>query len=112
MQQDRRRSGKGVAIEPDKSQAAATGPWYRASMAKTRTCQLCGATVNQNVAAHSCPHGRPCRYQVGGDGMPTDWCSPECGDCPQPRRALRLATGVSLTDKAWQELDVKPSRSQ
>jgi hypothetical protein len=81
-------------------------------MGKTRTCPLCGAMVNQNVAAHQCPHGRPCRYRVGANGMPTDWTSPECGDCPQPRRALRLATGVSLTEKAWEELDVEPSGSQ
>ncbi len=74
-------------------------------MAKTRTCPLCGATVKQNVAAHDCPHGHPCRYRVGEGGMPVDWCSPECDECPQPRRTLRLATDMSLTDKAWHELD-------
>lgn len=75
-------------------------------MARTRTCNLCGATVKQNVAAHDCPHGKPCRYLTNADGMPADWRSPECGSCrTSETTGLRAVPRLGLTDKAFNALD-------
>ncbi|HHH28075.1 MAG TPA: hypothetical protein ENK57_06990 [Polyangiaceae bacterium] len=75
-------------------------------MARTRTCNLCGATVKQNVAAHECPHGSPCRYLTNEDGMPVDWRSPECASCRVGETtSLRAVPRLGLTDKAITALD-------
>lgn len=75
-------------------------------MARTRTCNLCGATVKQNVAAHDCPHGEACRYLTGEDGMPVDWRSPECESCRSAETtSLRAVPRLGLTDKAFDVLD-------
>ncbi|MCA9624015.1 MAG: hypothetical protein KC731_33560 [Myxococcales bacterium] len=72
---------------------------------RTRTCNLCGATIKQNVAAHRCPHGRACRYLTGDHGMPVDWTSPECPDCRTSGAKLQAVPSFGLTDKARDELD-------
>jgi len=74
-------------------------------MGRTRTCGLCGATIKQNVAAHPCPHGQACRYQVDDEGMPVDWSSPACSDCRGLGTNLRALPGFALTDKAHAAFD-------
>jgi hypothetical protein len=62
--------------------------------------------VKQNIAAHDCPHGEPCRYRLGDDGMPVDWNSPQCDNCTQQRLKLHpVNDDMGLTDKAWDVLD-------
>jgi hypothetical protein len=70
-------------------------------MVRKRVCQLCGANIGQNVAAHDCPHGVPCTYRCGPDGLPIDWRTPACGDCCQKGPMLRALPDMQLTDKAW-----------
>ncbi len=42
---------------------------------------MCDAHVPQNVAAHDCPHGTPCRYRLCPNGSVLDWQTPECAEC-------------------------------
>jgi hypothetical protein len=74
-------------------------------MATMRQCALCGETIKQNVAAHDCPHGQPCRYLANADGMPADWSRPACSDCRGAASVLTAVPAFSLTRKAFDDLD-------
>ena len=74
-------------------------------MGRMRTCALCGASIKQNVAAHDCPHGLPCRYAVDDNNMPTDWSTPACETCRSDVAPLRAVPTLALTDKALDVLE-------
>ena len=69
-------------------------------MARTITCKLCRAAIRASVAAHNCPHGQPCRYLCGEDGLPVDWSTPECRLC---RVADDAVEETRLLDDSWVE---------
>ncbi len=72
-------------------------------MAKSRSCKLCRAELRPSVAAHTCPHGEPCRYSVDDDGRVIDWETPQCSSC---RPAVAgSATRFGLTAAALKLLD-------
>ena len=68
-------------------------------MARTIQCKICRGQVKASVAAHDCPHGNPCRFQIGDDGLPVDWSSPDCFDCREDGGNVAVG-GFGLTAKA------------
>ncbi len=72
-------------------------------MAKSRSCKLCHTALKQSVAAHTCPHGQPCRYHTDDSGNVVDWQSPQCASCRIASPAT--ATRFGLTAAAMQLLD-------
>ena len=68
----------------------------------SRTCPICSSQVPQNVAAHTCAHGSPCRFRLRADGSVLDWKTPECGECEVGATRPQLV----LSAKALELFDV------
>ena len=66
--------------------------------ARQRSCKLCGGQVAQNVAAHDCPHGCPCRYRLREDGAVLDWQTPECDECEKAAARPKLVLSAKALE--------------
>lgn len=43
-------------------------------------CERCGQDIG-TAAAHTCPHGKKCRFKSDRSDIPIDWKTLECDQC-------------------------------